>query len=122
MQRPTQTTLSNQNTYSYRVKLINPVRKKDSVIRELRKFRGRFKSVTEMKIRLMEEFEEQMPETTKFGICCIEGRQSTKHWICCDDDIDAMYTAYATCPGKEIMLWCDSRCGDDNNEDNPRSK
>ena len=29
-----------------------------------------------------------------------------------------MYTAYATW----IMLWCDSRCGDDNNEDNPRSK
>lgn len=121
MQRPTQTH-SNQNTYSYRVKLINPVRKKDSVIRELRKFRGRFKSVTEMKIRLMEEFEEQIPETTKFGIGYIEGRQSTKRWICCDDDIAAMYTAYATCPEKEIMLWCDSRCGGDNNEDNPKSK
>ena len=50
----------------------------------------RVKSVTEMKIRLMEEFEEQMPETTKFGIGYIEGRQSTKRWICCDDDIDAM--------------------------------
>ena len=95
-------------SYSYRVKLINPTRKKDSIIRELRKFHGRFKSVMEMKIRLMDELEEHMPETTKFSLGYIEGRQSTKRWICCEDDLNAMYTAYASCPHKEILLWCDS--------------
>ena len=29
----------------------------------------------------------------------IEGRQSTKRWLCCDGDIDAMYSAYAICLG-----------------------
>ena len=110
-------------SYSYRVKLINPAHKKDSIIRELRRFRGRFKSVTEMKIRLMEEFEEHMPDTTKFSLGYIEGRQSTKRWICCEDDLDAMYTAYATCPGKEILLWCDGRGGEVGGEDEqPKSK
>ena len=115
---PRQST-SNHPSYSYRVKLINPARKKDSIIRELRKFHGRFKSVMELKIRLMEELEEHMPETTKFSLGYIEGRQSTKRWICCEDDLRAMYTAYASCPNKEIMLWCDSRDGD---EELPKSK
>ena len=106
-------------SYSYRVKLINPARKKDSIIRELRKFHGRFKSVMEMRIRLMEELEEHMPDTTKFSLGYMEGRQSTKRWICCEDDLRAMYTAYATCPRKEIMLWCDSRESD---EDLPKNK
>jgi hypothetical protein len=52
----------------------------------------------EMKIRLMEELEEHMPETTKFSVGYMGGRQSTKCWICCEDDLHAMYTAYASCP------------------------
>ena len=51
-----------------------------------------------MKIRLMEEFEEHMPETTKYALGYIEGRQSTKRWICCEDDLNAMYTNYASYP------------------------
>ena len=49
----------------------------------------------------------------------MEGRQSTKRWICCEDDLDAVYTAYTTCPRMEIMLWCDSRESD---EDLPKNK
>ena len=67
----------------------------------------------------MEELEEHMPETTKFSLGYIEGRQSTKRWICCKDDLHAMYTANASCPRKEIMLWCDCRDGD---EELPKSK
>jgi hypothetical protein len=73
----------------------------------------------EMKIRLMEELEEHMPETTKFSVGYMGGRQSTKCWICCEDDLHAMYTAYASCPQKEIVLWCDSR---DSDEDPPKNK
>ena len=116
---PGQSHLSSDPSYSY---CINPACTKDSIIRELRRFRGRFKSVTEMKIRLMEEFEEHMPGTTKFSLGYIEGRQSTKRWICCEDDLNAMYTAYATCPGKEILLWCDGRGGEAGDEEQPKSK
>ena len=106
-------------SYSYCVKLLNPVRKKDSVTRELRKFRGRFRSMMEMKVRLMEEFEEHIPDTTKLSLGYMEGRQSTKRWICCEDDLRAMYTAYASSPQREIVLWCDSR---DCDEDPPKNK
>lgn len=40
----------------------------------------------------MEEFEQQMLETTKFSLGYVEGRQSVKRWICCEDDLNAMYT------------------------------
>lgn len=60
-----------------------------------------------------------MPETTKFSLGYIEGRQSTKRWICCEDDLNAMYTAYASCPHKEILLWCDSG---DSDEEPPKNK
>ena len=70
----------------------------------------------------MEEFEEHMPETTKYALGYIEGRQSTKRWICCEDDLNAMYTNYASYPGKEILLWCDSRSGEDRDEEHPKSK
>ena len=76
----------------------------------------------EMKIRLREELQEHVPETTKFSLGYMEGRQCTKCWICCEDDLQAMYTAYATCPHKEIMLWCDSRESDDDLPKNKRPK
>ena len=50
--------LTGQSRYNYRVKIINPIRKKSIVVRELRHFHGRFNSITDMKVRLMEEFEE----------------------------------------------------------------
>ena len=47
----------------------------------------------------------------------LEGRQSTKRWICCEDDLHAMYIAYASCSRKEILLWCDSRDDDEEIKD-----
>ena len=52
----------------------------------------------------MKEFEGQMPETTKFALGYIEGRQSTKCWLCCDGDIDAMYSAYTTYLGRDTSV------------------
>ena len=113
---------STEPFYSYCVKLINPARKKDSITRELRKFHGRFRSVMELKVRLMEEFEDQVPDTTKFSLGYMEGKQSTKRWICTEGDLNAMYTAYACSPQREIMLWCDSRESDDNQPRNKKRK
>jgi hypothetical protein len=57
-----------QPKYTYRVKIINPARKKDAIVRELRRFSGKFNSVTDIKVRLMEELEESVPLSTRFAI------------------------------------------------------
>ena len=60
------------------VKIVNPARKKDCVVRDLHKFRGKFNSLIELKVRLMEEFQELVPSTHHFSIGYFEGCQSTK--------------------------------------------
>ena len=57
----------------------------------------------------MEELEESVAQTTKFAVGYF--LQSTKHWICNEEDMNAMY---ATCDN-QIMLWCD---GHNDREDN----
>ena len=77
---------------SYRVKIINPAKKTDIVVRDMRKFNGRFSSVTEMKVKLMEEFGDQIPPTTSFSLGYFAGRQSIKYWIYTEEDLRAMYS------------------------------
>lgn len=92
-----------QPRYSYRVKIINPIRKKDVVVRELRHFHGQFSSIIDLKVRLMEELEESVPQTTKFAIGYFV--QSTKYWIYNEEDLKALYTT----SDNQITLWCDGR-------------
>ncbi len=70
----------------------------------------------------MEELQSHVPETTKFTIGYQERRNSTKRWICCKEDIQAMYEAYKDCPKKEILLWCDGQNADEENEDSQSIK
>ena len=83
----------------------------------MRKFNGRFSSVTEMKVKLMEEFGNQIPPTTSFSLGYFAGRQSIKYWIYTEEDLRAMYS---TCTSQELMLWCDSRSASD--VETPNSK
>ena len=69
----------------------------------MRHFHGRFNSITDLKVRLMEELEESVPQTTKFAVGYF--LQATKHWICNEEDLNALYTAC----DNHIMLWCDGR-------------
>jgi len=56
----------------------------------------------------MEKFGEQVPETINFGIGYFEaGKQSKKRWLCCREDLEAMYSCHSK--GDEIILWCESR-------------
>ena len=94
--------------YTYRVKIINPSRKKESVTRELRRYNGRFASVTEMKVRIVEQFDDYVPQTRRFSVGYFDPNlAATKRWICCDDDIAALYDSYKAYQGKEILLWCE---------------
>lgn len=111
---------SETRKYSYRVKIINPLRKSDAIIRELRKFTGRFSSITEVKVRIMEEFGDYVPESTRFSIGYYEGQ--TKRWICAEDDLSGLYDVYSKQPGKEIVLWCEGRQNDQDSGDDSSSK
>ena len=53
--------------YVYRVKIINPSRKQESPIRDLHNFSGRFTSVLDMKVKIMEEFGELVPPNITFS-------------------------------------------------------
>ena len=103
--------LSRQITY--RVKIINPHKKRDPIIRDVRQFHGHFSSIIDVKVRLIDEFGDQLPPTTTFNVGYYAGRQ--QYWIYTEDDLKAMYTK---CSSPDIMMWCDGRSDDEG----PKSK
>ena len=70
-----------------------------------RHFHGHFNSITDLKVRLMEELEESVPQT-RFAVGYF--LQATTHWICNEEDLNVLYTAC----DNHIMLWCDGREGE----------
>ena len=60
------------------LKSLIPIRKREAVVRDMRSFRGHYSLVTDMKVRIIEEFKEQ---STSFLIGYFEGHQSTIYWI-----------------------------------------
>lgn len=90
------------------MKIISPLKKSDFIVRELHHFHGKFDSVTSLKLKLMDEFGELVPATTDFQIGYFRGKQSTKYWIMCQEDLDMMNDSLGK--GKpNILLWCDGR-------------
>lgn len=107
-----------KETYSYRVKIINQKKKNDFQTRRLQ-YCDRFSTIHHLKEKLIEEFDNQVPAiSSKFQVGYFEGRQSSKIWLCINDDIDAMYKGQST---SEILLWCDARTAEDDEEDLPVS-
>ena len=80
--------------FSYCVKIINPARKKESSVCDLWKFTGKFLSFVEVKMRLIEEFKEQVPSTLNSSVGYFEGRQSSKKWLVSPEDMNAMYCTF----------------------------
>ena len=89
--------------------------------RELHLFSGKFSSVIDLKVKLMEQFENLIPTTTKFHIGYFAGRQSEKRWICDKDDLEAMYSSPSLSGKKDIVLWCDGR-PEDSDSDSSRKE
>ena len=70
-------------------------------------FHGKFDSVISLRVKLVEEFEEQVPSTLTFNVGYFEGQSHSKISLVCNDDLDTMYARYnKKC---DITLWCDSR-------------
>ena len=91
----------------YRFKIINPDKRSDFIVRELHGFHSQFDSITGLKVKLMDQFSENVPPTTEFQVGYFTGKQSTKHWLMCQADLDQMNKTLKTSNGK--MLWCDGR-------------
>ena len=51
----------------------------------------------------MEEFKDELPETTDFEVGYFYGEQSAKRWIVTQEDLDAMYKI------DKLLLWADAR-------------
>ena len=62
----------------------------------------------EMKIKLMDEFGSLLPPTTEFQLGYFFGKQSTKFWLMCQEDLNTMNKCVEKCKGS-VMLWCDAR-------------
>jgi hypothetical protein len=91
------------------VKIINQEKKKDSIIRDMRQFSSKFTSIIDLKVKLMEEFEDQLPPTTQFAVGYFEARRSGKKWLVTQEDLTAMYSAMSRSSKTELCLWCDGR-------------
>ena len=68
----------------------NQSRRKDSIVRDLQKFCVKFSSIVHMKVKLIEEFEDQVLLTTHFSVGYFVGRQSMKKWLVLQKDLIAI--------------------------------
>ena len=58
---------------------------------------------------LMEEFGSLLPPTTEFHVGYIFGKQSTKFWLMCQEDIETMNKSIEKEKAKSsVMLWCEA--------------
>ena len=76
----------------------------------------KFSSVTDLKVKLLDQFGAQLPATTLFNAGYFDGRQSMKVCICSQDDLDKMYTSLASAKKREVLLWCNGRAEDENSQ------
>ena len=73
--------------FTYKVKIINPVKKSEVIVRHLHNFSTKFTSVTELHVKLIDEFKEQVPDSIEFNVGYYDGSQQAKMWLVNSDDI-----------------------------------
>ena len=70
----------------------------------------KFESVTQIKMKLIEEFGDQVPSQLDFSVGYYDGSQQAKTWLVTRNDLDALYKKYLN--GGNVALWCDGRSTD----------
>ena len=97
-------------SYNYKVKVINPMKKSEVILRHLNGHTEKFKSVTEIRMKLIEEFRDQVPSQLDFSVGYYDGSQQSKTWLVTKDDLEALYEKYPN--GGNVSLWCDGKSTD----------
>uniref|UniRef100_A0A1X7VUS6 Uncharacterized protein n=1 Tax=Amphimedon queenslandica TaxID=400682 RepID=A0A1X7VUS6_AMPQE len=94
--------------YGYRVKIINPLKKSEIIIRELHNFHLKFESFGEITLKLPAKFEDQLPSKgNDFNIGYYDGPHHAKVSLISSDDLSSLYNKHSN--GGEIVLWCDGK-------------
>ena len=84
------------------MKIIDPNKKSD-VVRQLHSFCLKFSSVNTLRVKLIEEFQEQVPDSLRFSVGYFDGRHQMS--LVNHEDLRAMYSKHKF--GGEVILWCD---------------
>ena len=92
--------------HTYKVKIINPLRKSDVTVRHLHNISTRFECAVGLRMKLVEEFQELVPDSMSFNVRYFEGQNHAKIWLVAREDFMTMYRKY---PKGKITLWCDGR-------------
>ena len=76
--------------YQYKVKIMNPEKRKKALTRQLHDFNGRFSTIEHLKDHICTELHSEFPCHTSLDVGYFEGRQSQKVWIVSEKDVDGM--------------------------------
>ena len=77
-------------------------------MRQLHSIHSKFLSVNGLRVKLIEELEEQVPDSLKFGVGYFDGKHQMS--LVSVEDLNAMYSRHRL--GGEVLLWCEGRCKD----------
>ncbi len=94
-------------SYTYYVRMINPKKKSDFVVRLWHDATEKFHSPAGLRLKLMDSFPNDVPSTTDFQIGFFEPPNNTKRWLVDQRDLDTMYSRCHT--GAKMTLWCERR-------------
>ena len=102
-------------SYSYKaVRIINPCKKSDVISRYLNKYSSKFVSVNTIRMQLIEEFKDQVPDSMSFQIGYFEGSQQAKISLVTDEDLKRLYDIHKT--GGQINMWCEGMSNESANK------
>ena len=91
-------------SYSYKVRIINPSKKSDIVSQYLNNYSSKFASVNTIRMQLIEEFKDQVPDSLSFQIGYFEGSQQAKISLVTDEDLKRLYGIHKT-GGQINVVW-----------------
>ena len=93
-----------QVTYTYMIKLINPKRKSDFIIRTWYDITEKFDTIISLRRSLLDAFGDELTTET-FQLGFFEPPSQVKRWLQEQRDLDNMYSIFPT--GARITLWCE---------------
>ena len=70
------------------MKIINPQKESDVLMRQLHHFSSRFESLLALRVKLIEEFKEHVPSTVVFNVGYFEGPQHSKISMVTSEDLN----------------------------------